>query len=245
MAFGIIIFSVIELILIQGNSIKHGYCKEAVNSVNYVTSCPTSKEEWDIAATKKNCTEIAKQQNCSPVDKFLYHCLSNEYNNALLEVCAPQRRIIGHCVEFNVGGGFIQDTLTAPCSTTFPKCDLVHYMSSDAYLYPDCYERVIRRKTTLSTTHSTIDMTTSKSEAGIRTEFIGVGIFVIVIVFSVFIIMVAFYMYIKKRRNMINNTSKSRKEERKLIADNSQGMECPMSTFGSRGKELFRRSFSV
>lgn len=244
MAFGIIIFLVIELILIQGNSIKHGYCKEAVNSINYVTSCPTSKEEWDIAATKKNCTEIAKQQNCTPVDKFLYHCLSNEYNNALLEVCAPQRRIIGHCVEFNVGGGFIQDTLTAPCSTTFPKCDLVHYMSSDAYLYPDCYERVIRRKTTLSTTHSTIDMTTSKSEAGIRTEFIGVGIFVIVIVivFSVFIMMA---FYIKKRRNMINKTSKSRKEERKLIADKPQGMKCPMSTFGSRGKELFRRSISV
>lgn len=33
----------------------------------------------------------------------------------------------------------------------------------------------------------------------IRTEFIGVGIFVIVIVFSVFIIMVAFYMYIKSK----------------------------------------------
>lgn len=38
----------------------------------------------------------------------------------------------GRCVEFNVGGGVIQDQLSAPCNATFPKCD-EYYISSDAY----------------------------------------------------------------------------------------------------------------
>lgn len=60
-----------------------------------VTSCPKSKEEWDIAARKKNCSKIATQQTCAAAEKFKYHCVINGYRNALLEVCAPERLILG------------------------------------------------------------------------------------------------------------------------------------------------------
>lgn len=39
---------------------------------------------------------------------------------------------LGHCVEFNVGGGVIQDQRSAKCGDTFPKCDNI-YNSFDAY----------------------------------------------------------------------------------------------------------------
>lgn len=108
------------------------YCQEAVDSVKTVQSCPTSKTEWDAAARRKNCSSIASKQSCSLVDKFVYHCVINGYRNVTLEVCAPSRIIFGHCVEFNVAGGVIQDQFSARCNESFPKCDS-HYLSSTAY----------------------------------------------------------------------------------------------------------------
>lgn len=60
-----------------------------------MSSCPTSKKEWDIAARKKNCSKIASHQKCSSVEKFQYHCVLNGYRNETLEVCAPSRVIFG------------------------------------------------------------------------------------------------------------------------------------------------------
>lgn len=71
------------------------YCQEAVDSVEIVKSCPTSKTEWDNAARRKNCSGIALHQDCSPVEKFQYHCVINGYRNETLEVCAPSRIIFG------------------------------------------------------------------------------------------------------------------------------------------------------
>lgn len=123
------------------------YCKESVDSVAVVTSCPKFKEEWDIASREKNCSKIATQQTCAAAEKFKYHCVINGYRNALLEVCAPERLILGHCTEFNVIGGVIQDHLTAPCyNRSFPKCDRFYY-STEAYKYPDCYNLVKRTST--------------------------------------------------------------------------------------------------
>lgn len=39
---------------------------------------------------------------------------------------------VGHCVEFNVRGGVIQDQMSAPCNKTFPMCGRI-YSSTDAY----------------------------------------------------------------------------------------------------------------
>lgn len=75
---------------------QNKYCEEAVNSVKNVTSCPTSKTEWDIAAFRKNCSGIASRQNCvKETEKFQYHCVINGRRNKLVEVCAPKRKILG------------------------------------------------------------------------------------------------------------------------------------------------------
>lgn len=140
---------VITVLLIQ--LCRGRYCQEAVNSVQIVESCPTSKTEWDAAARKKNCSRIALQQDCSSVEQFQYHCVINGYRNETLEVCAPTRIIFGYCVEFNVPGGVIQDQLSTPCNNIFPKCDGI-YNSVTAYKYPDCYQLVYNDKSVSITT---------------------------------------------------------------------------------------------
>lgn len=77
------------------------YCPKAVSSIKYVVSCPTSKTEWDTAASKKNCSRLASHQNCSSVEQFKYHCVINGFRNATLEVCAPSRIIFGISFMYN------------------------------------------------------------------------------------------------------------------------------------------------
>lgn len=80
-------------------SVNEG-CQKAVNDVKIVTSCPKSKEEWDIAALKKNCSKlaaVAKTENCTIKEKQPeYHCVFNSLRNKLLEVCADRRIIFGN-----------------------------------------------------------------------------------------------------------------------------------------------------
>lgn len=70
-------------------------CPEAIGSIEYVLSCPTSKQEWDTAASKKNCSRLASLQNCSSAEQLKYHCVINGFRNETLEVCAPSRIIFG------------------------------------------------------------------------------------------------------------------------------------------------------
>lgn len=79
----------------QQSESESRYCQEAVDSAKSVTSCPTSKAEWDDAARRKNCSSIASKQKCSVAEHFQYHCVINEFRNELLEVCAPSRIIFG------------------------------------------------------------------------------------------------------------------------------------------------------
>lgn len=120
-------------------------CQKAVNDVKIVTSCPKSKEEWDIAALKKNCSKlaaVAKTKNCTIKEKQPeYHCVFNSLRNKLLEVCADKRIIFGYCTEFNEFGGLIQNHYPVPCEKVSPKC-IGSYYSSDAYKYQGCYELV-------------------------------------------------------------------------------------------------------
>lgn len=74
------------------------YCPEAVSSVEVVSSCPDSKEAWDIAARRKNCSGMATRQSCSTVEQFKYHCVINGFRDKLVEVCAPERIIFGKVV---------------------------------------------------------------------------------------------------------------------------------------------------
>lgn len=149
MAYRFLVIIVTTVLIIQ--LCRGRYCQEAVNSVQIVESCPTLETEWAAAARKKNCSRIAMQQDCSLVELFQYHCVVNGYRNETLEVCAPRRIIFGHCVEFNVPGGVIQDQLSTPCNNIFPKCDGI-YESVTAYKYPDCYQLVYNNKSVSITT---------------------------------------------------------------------------------------------
>lgn len=154
MTFPIHTFLVLGLLQIQLMKGQNRFCPEAVSSMQIVAACPTSRTEWDSAALKKNCRELAANQNCVPVNKFKYHCVINGLRNKLVEVCAPERIIFGHCVEFNARGGVIQDQKSAPCNEKFPKCD-IFYNSTDAYKYYDCYMLVSKDEAIWLTTKST------------------------------------------------------------------------------------------
>lgn len=80
---------------LQVHGSKNYYCAESsIKSVVIVPSCPTSKEMWDLAASKKHCETHALRENCT--DNFIYHCVINNYGNETLEVCATPRYIIGN-----------------------------------------------------------------------------------------------------------------------------------------------------
>lgn len=129
----------------------YGGCQEVVYNVEVVTSCPKSKEEWVIAASKKKCSKIAavaKEKNCT-IDEIQpkYHCVINALRTKLLEVCADEKKIFGYCAEFNEVGRVIQIHTTAPCEKVFPNCDDA-YSSVDAYKYQGCYKLVNQTKVT-------------------------------------------------------------------------------------------------
>ncbi|XP_056014466.1 uncharacterized protein LOC130052719 isoform X2 [Ostrea edulis] len=105
------------------------------DTATIVTSCPSSKEAWIERSKTKHCTS-AFPSNIS----FVFHCVINEWGNATVEVCAVQRLILfGKCAEYNFGAKRIQSSGVKMCSM-FPRpCPTVYY-STDAYMYPGCYQ---------------------------------------------------------------------------------------------------------
>lgn len=65
-----------------------------------VKFCPTTKQEWETAAQRKNCNKTAAQQTCSDAKKFVYHCVINVFQNETIEVCAPQKLITGTLIAY-------------------------------------------------------------------------------------------------------------------------------------------------
>lgn len=83
--------------------LRSGYeeCKDAINNAKDVKLCPTSKEEWDIAARRKNCSKqaaLAEGKNCTIHKKEPpeYHCLINAFRTKFLEVCEAAKTIFGN-----------------------------------------------------------------------------------------------------------------------------------------------------
>lgn len=81
-------------------------CQEAIDNINIVLSCPTSKEDRDIAARRMKCNEFAKLKNCSN-EQLKYHCVMNAFMNETLEVCAPVRFIFGNFNYFFLFNQFV------------------------------------------------------------------------------------------------------------------------------------------
>lgn len=73
-------------------------CMRAIRDlVKVVASCPRSKQEWDNAASNKNCNQIATNALCKTSNKpYFYHCVINGFRNATLEVCKPRKVIFGN-----------------------------------------------------------------------------------------------------------------------------------------------------
>uniref|UniRef100_A0A8W8JCJ5 Uncharacterized protein n=1 Tax=Magallana gigas TaxID=29159 RepID=A0A8W8JCJ5_MAGGI len=173
---------ILALLTIQVCKSPNVYCPEAVKSVKVVVSCPTSKEEWEKAANKKNCKNDAAQQNCTSANLFLYHCVINGYGNETLEVCAPRRIISGFCTEFNVVGGVIQVHASAKCNNRFPKCGLF-YFSTDAYKYQDCYDFVKKTQILNKTTATQLELTAADKTLQKQISIFIVMVCLLVIVF--------------------------------------------------------------
>lgn len=215
------IFISLILVLLQTQLRKslNTYCQEAVDSVQIVTSCPTSKTEWDDAAERKNCNIIAQHQNCVSGQKFKYHCVINGLGNNLIEVCAPTRIIFGHCVEFNVLGGVIQDQRSTPCNQTSPKCDSI-YSSTDAYKYPDCYMLVSKSEAISSTkTAITTSRTTSEGSDLLFAQLLSIAAVVLLLVLIPFGSFVFDFCF-KKRRQMTRKKIDESKEVMLIEVDN-------------------------
>lgn len=236
---------ILFMLLLQLRRVANIKCPEAVKSVVRVESCPITKQDWEIAAKLKKCNEAAAQQNCSDADQFVYHCVINGFQNDTLEVCAPQRFIIGFCTEFNVAGEVITTHKYAPCNKkNFPNCSEI-YPSSEAYKYQGCYELVYSKKRMHSAINPTNKPSTSyesendtrvKSSTAIpkdktpddpenkdtTTIIAVVSVFALVVCIAI----VIFFFNKKRKTRKSNDTSVDKEEQNSLIpkpVDNEQG----------------------
>lgn len=65
------------------------YCSWSNETVIEVLSCPTTKADYQERKRIKNCEALANKQNCTVPQNFLYHCVLNDLETSLVEVCAP------------------------------------------------------------------------------------------------------------------------------------------------------------
>ena len=70
-------------------------CPWSTLTVEKVDSCPLNKMAVNERKERKNCEALAKRQNCTEPKYFSYHCVMNENEDALIEVCAPVYYIAG------------------------------------------------------------------------------------------------------------------------------------------------------
>ncbi|XP_061195825.1 uncharacterized protein LOC133204064 [Saccostrea echinata] len=111
-------------------------CSVSSATVHFVTSCPSTFEEYKRRSEAKGCQYIS--QDCISPDKFKYHCVLNSYGNATLEVCAPVFFITGYCTEYNTEGKVIQDHYSKDCTRYAEPCPS-RYLSTDGYKYHKCF----------------------------------------------------------------------------------------------------------
>lgn len=116
-----------------------------------------------------------------------------------MEVCAPSRIIFGHCVEFNVPGGVIQDQISAACSETFPKCD-AYYLSTTAYKYLDCYKLV-----SMSATKTTKATNSDESKKSMIALYIPLAVMCLAILIVAIHIICMFFK--RKKENLRRESS--------------------------------------
>ncbi|XP_062579296.1 uncharacterized protein LOC134241251 [Saccostrea cucullata] len=130
----IFLFMHLRKIVVYANNPRS--CSVSSATVQFVTSCPSTYQDYKKRSEAKSCQYIG--QDCISPDKFKYHCVLNSYGNASLEVCAPVLFITGFCTEYNTEGKVIQDHYSKDCTKYAEPCPS-RYLSTDGYKYHQCY----------------------------------------------------------------------------------------------------------
>ncbi|XP_048767738.2 uncharacterized protein LOC125674590 [Ostrea edulis] len=121
-------------------------CPASIPTLVEVPRCPRDKSEWDQAASRKQCHKIAAIQKCTDPEKFVYHCLLNEWTNGTVEICAPTWFISGYCAMYSVQEERIKESTSLDCTNFTDPCG-ARYTSSDAYMYQSCYQEIKKMPT--------------------------------------------------------------------------------------------------
>lgn len=95
-----------------------------------VFSCPDTKQKWDMAALKRNCSSNG---NCSD-----YHCVPTETNQTV-EVCVKPLYLQGVCPFFDTVGQRLQMGGVSCLSTNQSESCSARYKSTTVYKYKVCF----------------------------------------------------------------------------------------------------------
>lgn len=200
-------------------------CSWSRTTVQKVDSCPVNKSTYEQRRKDKNCQALAELQHCTTPSKFLYHCLINEYGDALIEVCAPIFIINGYCAEYNTIGARIQPHYSLKCSNINPPCGN-RYNSTDAYLYTGCYDIVKKNqlKTNVNTnTVSSTELSTTvgvipvKENSSLETQPALIAVIVIVMIAVVAVVIAVPILVIKRRGYPCRKVSEGSPEQNPLM----------------------------
>ncbi|XP_061186894.1 uncharacterized protein LOC133195024 [Saccostrea echinata] len=193
-------------------------CEYSSQTVEPTKLCPSTQNEYNAAAKRKNCNTF--KHNCT---SFQYHCVLNEWMTGLVEVCAPSKFIFGEqCTEFNKELKTIRRSFLTNCSAFDPPCPNP-YNSTMGYMYPDCYftiattSRVKELPTTLNTLNSneTSKNNNHKKAAAETTP----SVIIVAVVASAFVgitIIIVFSFFLKRIKRSQTNKSSDEKTTGKM-----------------------------
>lgn len=156
-------------------------CPQSIPTENVVEACPADSTEWIKAKEKKLCHWMI--QNCTDKDRFQYHCLPNKFLDILVEVCAPNKVIVGqHCPYYDMQRKTIESNFNQPCNRGSNPCQPV-YSSSEVYKYQICYDEIKEKETKQVTVEKRISLEVSDSYPELAIGFYMIcGILVVVLI---------------------------------------------------------------
>ncbi|XP_061177639.1 uncharacterized protein LOC133186399 [Saccostrea echinata] len=127
-------------------------CKASKPTLAIVPACPQNPKELQTAKDKKDCESLAKLQNCSKPEDFVYHCLLSTTKDKLYEVCAPAIYSPGYCIGYDSFSQDIQVLFTERCTSS--SCSKT-FFSADIFNYSFC-QKMLRsvEKTGMSPPHT-------------------------------------------------------------------------------------------
>lgn len=117
-------------------------CNVSLQTIQFVSKCPTNQSSYEIAARNKNCSSLLREvPGC---DSIQYHCVLSEDLQNAVEVCAPSINIIDHvCAKFSTVHESVMRVDGFGCN----ECPY-SYNSANAFEYQECYTNLSQLHTT-------------------------------------------------------------------------------------------------